>query len=147
MTPSVDDLFVDTNILIYATDSHSPWHQLARMALANAVAQNIELIISPQIINEYLSAATRYALSGGPPLPQLLAAIAAFRARFRLIEENDVVISALLSLVQTIPMAEKQIHDANIVATMQAHGIHRLLTNNPAHFARFAGLITIVSLV
>jgi predicted nucleic acid-binding protein len=32
------------------------------------------------------------------------------------------------------------------VATMQAHGLGRLLTHNAADFARFAGLITVLSL-
>ena len=38
-------------------------------------------------------------------------------------------------------------HDANIVAATQAHGIRRLLTHNTADFARFAGLITVEPLV
>ncbi len=43
-------------------------------------------------------------------------------------------------------MGDKQVHDANIVATMQAHGITHLLTHNIAYFARFAHLIKVVSL-
>ncbi len=35
---------------------------------------------------------------------------------------------------------------ANIVATMQAHGIGHLPTHNTADFARFAHLITVVPL-
>jgi len=36
--------------------------------------------------------------------------------------------------------------DANIVATMQACGIPRLLTHHEADFARHAGTITVVPL-
>ena len=61
-------------------------------------------------------------------------------------QENDAVVAALLTLVERIPMAGKQVHDANIVATMQTHGITRLLTHNTADFARFAGLIIVVPL-
>jgi predicted nucleic acid-binding protein len=38
----------------------------------------------------------------------------------------------------------RQVHDANIVATMLAHGERRLLTFNDAVFRRFAPLIEVV---
>ena len=38
----------------------------------------------------------------------------------------------------------RQVHDANIVATMLAHGEGRLLTFNDADFRRFAELTEIV---
>ena len=69
------------------------------------------------------------------------------RGEFRLVEENSAVVTALLALAEHVPVAGKQIHDANIVATMQAHGIRRLLTHNTADSERFAGLLTIVPLV
>jgi predicted nucleic acid-binding protein len=53
----------------------------------------------------------------------------------------------LLALISSIAVAGRQIHDANIVATMQAHGIGRLLTHNTADFARFAAIITVEPLV
>jgi hypothetical protein len=42
--------------------------------------------------------------------------------------------------------AGRQMHDANIVATMLAHGEHRILTFNGADFRRFARLIEVVAL-
>jgi hypothetical protein len=33
----------------------------------------------------------------------------------------------------------RQVHDANIVATMRVFGLKNLLTHNPADFARFSG--------
>jgi len=50
-------------------------------------------------------------------------------------------------LLLTIPVGGAQIHDANIVATMEVYGIGRLLTHNTTDFARFGGLITVVPLV
>ncbi|HEY1934207.1 MAG TPA: hypothetical protein VGG99_19540 [Acetobacteraceae bacterium] len=35
----------------------------------------------------------------------------------------------------------EQAHDANIVATMQAHGVSRLLTFNTSDFRRFGALV------
>jgi predicted nucleic acid-binding protein len=37
----------------------------------------------------------------------------------------------------------RQVHDANVVATMLEHGVRRLLTFNAADFRRFARIIDI----
>jgi predicted nucleic acid-binding protein len=57
------------------------------------------------------------------------------------------VTANLLHLLTTVPVAGRQVHDANIVATMLAHGVPKLLTHNTADFARFAAVITVVPLV
>ena len=41
----------------------------------------------------------------------------------------------------------KQVHDANIVATMRANGLKRLATFNVADFARFEDEIAVEALV
>ena len=43
-------------------------------------------------------------------------------------------------------IAGKQVHDANIVATMLVHGITQVLTHNITDFARFSSLITVLPL-
>ena len=148
MTTAVDNpLFVDTNILIYATDPPSPWYDPARKALQETFAQGDTHVLSPQILREFLAAASRgYRTGIGSPLPRVLSAIAAFRSRFTLVDENEAVVTALLTLVQQVPVGGKQIHDANIVATMQTHAIRRLLTNNEGHFARYSHVISVVPL-
>ena len=141
------DLFTDTNILVYATDAASPWHQPATAALQAARRDGTRLILSPQILREYLATATRSNVTGsGPSITQILENVRRFRELFTLVEENDAVVARLASLVGQLPVAGKQVHDANIVATMQAHGISRLLTHNVAHFTRFSGLITVIPL-
>lgn len=142
----VSQVFVDTNVLIYATNSASSWYQLADQTLHDAHRQGIELVISPQILREYIAAATRPA-SQMLPLSTILANIHTFQTGFRLIEDNAQVSARLVQLVTQVSVAGKQVHDANIVATMQTHGISHLLTHNIADFNRFGHLITIVPLV
>jgi hypothetical protein len=48
-------------------------------------------------------------------------------------------------LVNKVPSGGKQIHNANIVATMLAFDIPQLITYNVVDFQRFAGLITVDS--
>ncbi|WP_148650020.1 type II toxin-antitoxin system VapC family toxin [Nostoc sp. NIES-3756] len=52
----------------------------------------------------------------------------------------------LLTLMAEIPSGGKQVHDANIVATMLVYGIPQLFTHNTTDFARFSELITVLPL-
>lgn len=51
----------------------------------------------------------------------------------------------LYLLLDKVLCGGKQIHDANIVATMIAFDVPQLVTYNVADFQRFAGLISVVS--
>ena len=81
------------------------------------------------------------------PVGVLLAQVAYFQSRMRVADETAVVTANLLALLQSVPMGGKQVHDANVVATMQAFGIPRLLTDNIADFSRFGSLIAILTLI
>ena len=56
------------------------------------------------------------------------------------------VMDTLTSLCREVPVGGKQVHDANIVATMLAHGERRLLTFNVKDFRRFGQRVELVAL-
>ena len=64
---------------------------------------------------------------------------------FEILEDGPVVTESLVALCREIPVGGRQIHDANIVATMLTHGERRLLTFNTADFRRYGDLIELVS--
>ena len=64
---------------------------------------------------------------------------------FEILEDGPRVTEALIALCRGAPVEGRQIHDANIVATMLAHGELKLLTFNVADFRRYGGLINLVS--
>ncbi len=146
-TTDVDRLFVDTNILIYATNEASPWHEVANTALQTARQRGVDLILSPQILREYLAAATRPAKTGTLSLPKILENFRTFQTDFTVVEETKSGLAFLAEFLRTIPLGGKQIHDANIVATMLTYNIPSLLTHNTDDFKRFAGYITVVPLM
>jgi predicted nucleic acid-binding protein len=59
VTPDVSRLFVDTNILVFATDADSPWESAAATELEQWRKQGTELCISVQVLREYLAVTTR----------------------------------------------------------------------------------------
>ena len=141
-------LFLDTNILVYSSESRAPFHTVAVEALQEYDRVGTEFWISRQVLREYLATLTRPQFWGSPqPLSQLPAEVELFMAQFRIAEDNSDVTGQLLTLLQQVPAGGKQVHDANIVATLRAHRIPRLLTHNDADFARYAGIITVVPLV
>ena len=68
------------------------------------------------------------------PAMTAAADVTMFEKMFHVADETLPVSVNLLTLIQSIPVGGKQVHDANIVATMQAHGITRLLIHNIADF-------------
>lgn len=58
-------------------------------------------------------------------------------------DDTAAVTEQLIKLMANFEIGGKQIHDANIVATMLAYGIPCLLTRNTKDFERFADVIEI----
>lgn len=147
MSLTSEAIFIDTNVLIYANIAQAPLHTPALQAIQNYEAQGIELWISRQVLREYLAVLSRPQTFGSViPATILSQQVQLFERRFRVANEQAETTAHLLDLIQQITVGGKQIHDANIVATMQSYGITRLLTNNPADFNRFTHLITVISL-
>ncbi len=69
--------------------------------------------------------------------------VVAYQSAFQVADETPAVTARLLALLAAFPVAGKQVHDANIVATMPTFGVPRLLTHNAADFARYAPVITV----
>ena len=68
------------------------------------------------------------------------------RARMRLIVEHEKVLERLHDLLSRAACTGKHIHDANVVATMLAHGVETLVTINVEDFSRFAADVRVVNL-
>jgi predicted nucleic acid-binding protein len=117
------------------------------MALERLAEEGSELWTSRQVLREYLAVLSR-PQAFAPPIPvsSLVAEVQHFQQRFQVAEDGIGVTRLLLQLMEQVSIAGKQVHDANIVATMQAHGLRHLLTHNTADFVRFSHLITVVPL-
>lgn len=142
-----DAVWIDTCILVYANLALSPFHQLAVERLKSYDEKGCNLWISRQTLREYLSAMTKQnVLTAAIPLPSLIADVRYFANRFLVGEDGPPVTKNLLNLISQFPTGGKQVHDANIVATMMDYGVEHLLTHNVKDFTRFSNIITILPL-
>lgn len=144
---TVAKAFVDTNVLLRAMIPRMTLHQEAEAMIQRMWTEHVELWVSRQVIREYLVQVT-HPNTFSPPLEigQILAQIEVIGALFRVADETQSVTNELLTLLETHPTRGKQIHDANIVATMLTYGINTLLTMNVDDVKRFDDMIQIVAL-
>ncbi|MEO9223310.1 MAG: type II toxin-antitoxin system VapC family toxin [Mycobacteriaceae bacterium] len=137
--PAADRAVLDTNVLLAATDEARREHEQAVTAINDWPASGLVLYTSGQILREYLAVATRPVGQNGLGMARLDAVsnVRALRARLNILTEDTKVSDRLLELLETIECGGKQVHDANVVATMLVHGIDTIVTMNTDDFASF----------
>jgi predicted nucleic acid-binding protein len=141
-------VFIDTNILVYANLGQSPFHSHAVSRLQELQDNDCSLYVNRQVLREYLAAMTRPgSLTADIPVFSLVEDVRGFENDLIVLDDVPAVTEKLLETVGKYSVAGKQIHDANIVATMLAVGIPALLTHNIADFRRFAEIIDVLPLL
>ena len=141
------DYLVDTNILLRIADRKSSHHETARRAVRElAGTRGHVLRTTAQNYAEFWNVATRpsdrnglgLSLSGAERQLKLMERI------FHRLPDIDAVYPNWRSLVVSVGVSGVQVHDARLVAVMQAHGITHLLTFNVGDFTRFVGSTGII---
>ncbi|HWF46608.1 MAG TPA: type II toxin-antitoxin system VapC family toxin [Bryobacteraceae bacterium] len=140
-------MFVDTNVLLYASFSEFPLAPTARRRMNALAHENASFWTSRQVLREFLAVSTRPGtLQDGPPIRDILAAARSWERQLRVAEDDAEVTAHLLSLLEDPGARGKQVHDANIAATMRRYAIPYLLTHNSADFARYSPWLAILPL-
>lgn len=141
-------VFVDTNILIYSSFPGTPFYGAARARLSGLESNGMLFWTSRQVLREFLASTTRHGAVVPPPtLDALIQAVRQFEAEFEIADEDAAVTAVLLDLLKSRKVQGKQIHDANIVATMRRYGVPSLLTHNTADFTKYVPEINLLPLI
>ena len=140
-------MFVDTNVLVAARFVTAPAHVATRRFLDRIGNSGEPLHISRQVVREYLVSVTRPQSWSAPlAIDDALEDATRLVSSFTVLEDGPNVMATLAALCREVPVGGKQIHDANIAATMLAHGERRLLTLNVKDFRRYGERIELVDL-
>lgn len=140
-------VFVDTNILVYATleEVDESMHKACLAQLNRFIEDGTELLINGQIIREYWSQATFVRSRGEQrPVEWVLERVAWFRDIMRELDDTAAVREQLLELLESYVIRRQDVHDANIVATMLAHGVDTLYARD-GDFDRYSKQIRIIT--
>lgn len=132
-------IFIDTNILLIASDESRQNHALAKFMFNRLLKTGVHPVFNGQVIREYLTVATRpTSVNGFGMTPSnALHNINQFRKRIQIYDETAVTSELLQHLVLKHELKGKRIHDANLAATMETHGVSTLLTENKKDFLCF----------
>ena len=143
-----DRVLLDTNVLLAATDEGRAEHHDALTIFNEWAAGGTTLCTSGQILREYLAVATRPAENNGLGLrpADAVSNVRAIRERTAFLVEDATVADRLQGLLTDVECGGKQVHDANVIATMLAHGVGTVVTMNVEDFARFERYVSLVTL-
>jgi predicted nucleic acid-binding protein len=132
---------LDTNVLVRLANTADARHADATRAVVELHRRGEVVHLTPQILIEFRSVATRPASLNGLGLSTVdaEAQAAGFEATFPLLADTPAIFPAWKALVGGSGVIGKQVHDARLVAVCHAHGVTHLLTFNVAHFTRMAG--------
>jgi predicted nucleic acid-binding protein len=103
--------------------------------------------VSNQVLRELTKALLHLSeITGRPDAGWVPEAIQACQELYKLADDSSQVMYELADLIRSLRLSARQVHDANIVATMKVHGIQQLLTHNTKDFAVFGSEIEVVSI-
>ena len=135
-------VLLDSNILIRWLEPAHPDQLLVQSAIDALLRASTELCFTLQNVGEFWNALTRPHDRNGYGLPPEEAdrRARAFETRLTFLTDTSDVYLAWRKLLVAHSVRGVQVHDARLVASMQVHGVTKILTFNTRDFARYPQL-------
>jgi predicted nucleic acid-binding protein len=132
-------VLVDTNVLLRRTQPSHQHHLVAVKSVARLLAANELLYVTLQNISEFWSVATRPLANNGLgfAVPAATAELEKIEQFFAILPDSPAVYAEWKRLIFAHRVLGSKVHDAKLVATMNVHGVRRLLSLNTADFLRY----------
>ena len=144
MSTSNDRALVDTNVLVYAADTSSSFHEPSRQLRDRGFRGEIPLVVTPQVLMEFFAVITSARRVTTPRSPEeARAEVEKYVRAVNIVKiyPDHSALERTVELLQRHPqVARQEIFDLFLVATMLASGVTRIYTYNHQHFTRFAGI-------
>ena len=132
-------ILADTNILLRRTQPDHPSHTSAVENIAKLLAASEPVYFTLQNISEFWNVATRPVPNNGLgfSVALVLGEIEKIERFLTLLPDSPAVYGEWKRLVVQHGVLGSKVHDAKLVATMNVHGIRRILTFNTGDFSRY----------
>ena len=131
---------LDTNVLVYAADADSPFHQASKELRDRGMRGEVTLCLFPQILYEFFAVVTDPRRVQNPR-SQKEAAIEIeryYRSEHLLkLYPGPDLIRISLDLLKRYEVRKQEVFDLQLVATMLSNGINRIFTFNHDHFSKY----------
>lgn len=131
---------VDTNVLVYAADETSQFHQISRSLRDKALRGDIRLCIFPQILYEFFAIITDPRRVTNPrSRDEAILEIGKYYNTEQIIKmyPGPDVIDITIDLLKRYDVKRQEIFDLQLVASMLSNGVSRVFTFNHEHFKKY----------
>jgi predicted nucleic acid-binding protein len=132
-------VLVDTNVLLRRAQPGHPHNDVAIESIALLLDRAEPVHFTPQNVSEFWNVATRPCANNGLGLSVELVAreIEDIERVMTLLPDTPAIYVEWKRLVAAHEVRGVKVHDARLVAAMNAHGVRRILTFNVDDFTRF----------
>ena len=131
---------LDTNVLVYAADETSTFHQAAKLLRDKGLEGEIPLCICPQVLKEFFAIVTDPRRVKNPRSREEASAEVGKYLRstnIRMLYSGPEAMAAMMGLLERYDVTRQDIFDLQLVATMLSNGVSRLFTFNEEDFSKF----------
>jgi predicted nucleic acid-binding protein len=135
-------ILLDTNILLRISEPAHSHHSASVSALRTLALQGHSFCIASQTISEFLAVATRPVVDRGLGMAQAKAdeELTKVISSLEMLYDSKAVIDELRRFVVLHSISGKSVHDAHLVAAMNANAVSHLLTINTRDFNRYTNI-------
>ena len=132
-------VLVDTNVLLRQLQPELAQYRAAIDSVARFLDNGEIVYFTPQNVAEFWNVLTRPVASNGLgfSVAQALAEVEKIEATLTLLPDSPAIYSEWKRLVIKHSVLGAKVHDTRLVASMNVHGVERLLTFNTVDFVRF----------
>lgn len=130
---------IDVNILLYSSDTGSPYHKKATDFLSNCLAQSELFYLGWPTVMSYLRIATQPSIFINPLSPDEAQAnmeVLINRPQVRMLAEKEDFWKTYQELTAEMPIRGNLVPDAHLAAILKQHGVKKLFTHD-RDFLRF----------
>lgn len=140
MTISDRPALLDTNVLVYAADEASPFHERSKSLRDKGLLNQILLCVCPQVLMEFFAIITDPRKVENPREPdEAIEEIEKYlhSKNIAKIHPREDTLPLTLHLLKKYSVRRQKVFDAQLVATMLSNGVTRIYTFNQEDFSKF----------
>ncbi|MCC6523787.1 MAG: PIN domain-containing protein [Polyangiaceae bacterium] len=136
-----DRVFIDTNVLVYASDPASPHAPASRRFVDQINAGQLDGCIAPQVLLEFFSVVTNpKRVSRARSSDEAWAVAEMFGTSMDVLPPPRDLVARVETLSRSLGLTGAKVYDAAIAATALAHGVTTVVSCDAGVFSRVPGL-------
>lgn len=131
---------LDTNVLVYAADTSSPFHTASRELRDRGKEGDVLLCVSPQVLLEFFAVITNPKRVTKPLAPkEAIEDVKNYVKAKKILKiyPTKDSLKMMMDLAEKHKVKKQEIFDIQLAATMLSNNVTKIYTYNTKHFSKF----------